>query len=105
MYLFCFNFILYGHTCCANLILIDVQYSLEAVFSFEKGLNGQNHSSGFHHAVKNPCSKISDSPPSLSAIWTTFHYTLNFEHVHLCSCPSLQKVLLSKIQLMKLDFA
>ena len=27
------------------LILIDVQYSLKTVFSFEKGLNRQNHSS------------------------------------------------------------
>ena len=34
------------------LILIDVQYSQKAVFSFEKGLNGQNHSSsGSHHLV------------------------------------------------------
>ena len=29
------------------LILIDVQYSRKAVFSFEKGLNYQNHSSSF----------------------------------------------------------
>ena len=36
------------------LILIDVQYSQKAVFSFEEGLNGQNHSSGSHHQVKNP---------------------------------------------------
>ena len=35
------------------LILIDVQYSHKAVFSFEKGLIGQNHSSsGYHHPVK-----------------------------------------------------
>ena len=35
------------------LILIDVQYSQKAVFSFEKGLNYQNHSSsGFLHLVK-----------------------------------------------------
>ena len=35
------------------LILIDVQYLQKAVFSFEKGSNGQNHSSsGFHHPVK-----------------------------------------------------
>ena len=45
------------------LILIDVQYSQNAVFSFEKGLNHQNHSpSGSHHPVKNSPSKISDSP-------------------------------------------
>ena len=35
------------------LILIDVQYSQNAVFSFEKFLNPQNHSSsGSHHLVK-----------------------------------------------------
>ena len=35
------------------LVLIDVQYSQKAVFSFEKGLNRQNHSSsGPHHPVK-----------------------------------------------------
>ena len=36
------------------LILIDVQYPQNAVFSFEKGSNCQNHSSsGSHHPVKN----------------------------------------------------
>ena len=35
------------------LILIDVQYSQNAVFSFEKGLNCQNHpSSGSHHSLR-----------------------------------------------------
>ena len=35
------------------LILIAVQYSQKAVFSFEKGLNGQNFSSsGSRHPVK-----------------------------------------------------
>ena len=44
------------------LILIDVQYSQNAVFSFEKGSNCQNHSSsGSHHPVKNSPSKIFDS--------------------------------------------
>ena len=32
------------------LILIDVQYLQNVIFSFEKGLNGQNYSSsGSHH--------------------------------------------------------
>ena len=58
------------------LILIDVQYSQKAVFSFEKGLNGQNHSSsGSHHLVKKiHLSKISDSPlypQLLTTIWKT----------------------------------
>ena len=44
------------------LILIDVQYSHKAVFSFKKGSNCQNHSSsGSHHPVKKSHSKISDS--------------------------------------------
>ena len=44
------------------LILIDVQYSQKAVFSFEKSSNSQNHfSSGFLHPVKILPSKISDS--------------------------------------------
>ena len=44
-----------------TLILIDVQNSQEAVFSFGKGSNGQNHSSlGFLYPVKkSPPSKIS----------------------------------------------
>ena len=33
-------------------ILIDIQYSQNAVFNFEKGLNRQNHSPGSHHPVK-----------------------------------------------------
>ena len=46
------------------LILIDIQYSQNAVFSFEKGLNRQNHSSSrFHQPVKKFLpSNISDSP-------------------------------------------
>ena len=43
------------------LILIDVQYSQEAVFTIEKGLNGQNHSSSSQHPVKKSPGKISDS--------------------------------------------
>ena len=34
------------------LILIYVQYSQKAVFTFEKGVNCQNDSSGSHHLVK-----------------------------------------------------
>ena len=63
------------------LVLIDVQYSQKAIFSFEKGMIGQNISSGSHHPVKKSPSKISDSfphwgesspPPTLlTAIWKT----------------------------------
>ena len=59
------------------LILIDVQHSRKAAFSFEKGLNWQNHSSsGSLHLVKKylsppPYSKISDSPPPLTTIQKT----------------------------------
>ena len=62
-----------------TLILIDVQYSQKAVFSFEKGLNCQNHSlSGSHHPVKKllPPSKISDSPPP-----TPYCYLEKFESI------------------------
>ena len=46
------------------LILIKVQYLQKVVFSFEKGSNGQNHSSsGSHHPIKKlSLSKISNSP-------------------------------------------
>ena len=46
-----------------TLILVDVQYSQKAVFSFEKSLNWQNHSSsGSLHLVKKLSpSKISNS--------------------------------------------
>ena len=47
------------------LILIDVQYSQKAVFSFEEGLSGQNHSSGSHHQVKK-------SPPATFQIFSYF---------------------------------
>ena len=48
------------------LILIDVQYSQNAVFSLEKCLTFQNHSSsGSIHLLKKSPSKISDPPPHL----------------------------------------
>ena len=45
-------------------ILIDVQYSQKAVFSFEKGSNLENHSSSgsLYPGKKITPSKISDSP-------------------------------------------
>ena len=47
------------------LILIDVQYSQNVVFNFEKFSNGQNHSSsGSHHLVKKSpqqCSLLFDT--------------------------------------------
>ena len=54
------------------LMLIGVKYTQKAAFSFEKGSNSQNHSSsGFHHLIKNPLSKISDPPCLLTTIWKT----------------------------------
>ena len=51
------------------LILIDVQYSQKAGFSFEKSLNRQNHiSSGFLSLVKTFPIKVSDTllhPPPI----------------------------------------
>ena len=47
------------------LILIDVQYSQKAVFSFEKGSDRQNHSSsGSVQSVKNPHSVKFPIPPN-----------------------------------------
>ena len=43
------------------LILIDVQHSQKALFSFEKGSNGQNHSSSCSDHPISP-SKISNPP-------------------------------------------
>ena len=60
-------------------ILIEVQYSQKAVFSFEKGSNHQNHSSpdSLHLVKKILPSKISDSPQPLATIWkTTIYKTL-----------------------------
>ena len=34
------------------LILIDIQYLKNAVFSLEEGLNGQNHSVDSHHLIE-----------------------------------------------------
>ena len=57
------------------LILIEVQYSQKAVFSFEKGSNHQNHSSSgsLHIVKKSPPSKMSNSPlpQPLTSIWKT----------------------------------
>ena len=47
------------------LILIDVQYSQNAVFSYEKGSNRQNHSSS-PPGKKIRSSKISDPHPPLN---------------------------------------
>ena len=48
------------------LVLIDVQYSQKAVFSFEKGSNHQNQSSSGSLYLVNtpPPSKISNPPPT-----------------------------------------
>ena len=49
------------------LILIDVQYLQNAVFSFEKGSNRQNHfSSGSHHPVTYPRQQNFRFPPPLT---------------------------------------
>ena len=63
------------------LILIDIQYLQNVVLSFEKGLNGQNHSSsGSHHHINLiPQTKLlipplgEKFPPPINAIWKTLH--------------------------------
>ena len=78
--IFYFNFVLFVHTGLVILILIDVQYLQNVVFSFEKGSNGRIHSSDSHHLIKkSPPNKIShfpapqwrEYPHSLNAIWKT----------------------------------
>ena len=55
---FFFNFILFGHIGHANFDFNQCFVFTKAVFSFEKGSNGQNHSfSASYHPVKNPHSK------------------------------------------------
>ena len=44
------------------LILIDVQYLQNVDFSFEKGLNVQNHSSASYHSLEKSPSKNFPSP-------------------------------------------
>ena len=52
------------------LILIDNQYPEKAVFSFEKGSNGQNHCSSGSHLPVTPS-------PSLSAKFTILAFSLH----------------------------
>ena len=67
------------------LILINVQYSQNAIFSFEKGSNSQNHSSsGSRDSKKIPTQQNfrfpapkpegGFTPAPLTAIWKTLHY-------------------------------
>ena len=50
------------------LTLIDVNYSHKVVFSFGKGLNCQNYSSGSYHPEKN-------RPPAKFPIWLYFFFS------------------------------
>ena len=61
-----------------TLILINVQYLQKDVFSLQKGLNGQNHSSsGPHHPIKkNPPTKF-PIPPPFNTIWKTLQSAMN----------------------------
>ena len=61
-------------------ILIDVQYSHKAVFSFEKGSIGQNHSSSGSHCLLNqpppthPTSHPANPPPNFAKPCIWFKY-------------------------------
>ena len=60
------------------LILIDVQYSQKAVFSFEKDLNGQNYSSSsFHYLVIPQQKSFICHPPRPAPTTTPYHYLEN----------------------------
>ena len=59
------------------LVLIDVQYSQNAIFSFERGSNCKNHSSlGSHHLLK----KIAPIPAHLLTVfgkpWVTVYFQI-----------------------------
>ena len=66
----CTTFVLISHSFKTQimliLILIDVQYSQNAVFSFEKFSNGQNHSSSNSHQI---------SPAVFTTFWHKFRET------------------------------
>ena len=47
-----------------GLILIDIQYLQNVVFSLENGSNGQNHTPGSHHLKKNPPQQNFTPPPN-----------------------------------------
>ena len=86
------------------LSLIDGQNSQKAIFSFEKGFSGQNHSSpGYHHLFSPPPllppAKNSWSSPSLNAIWKTLYsgfevlvlalltsWKISVQHFKMCFC-------------------
>ena len=60
------------------LILIDVQYLQNVLFSFEKGSNGENHSlTDSYHPMKKSPSRISHLPTGqefplpLNTVWKT----------------------------------
>ena len=63
------------------LILIDVQYSQNAVFRFEKGSNRQNHSSsGSHYPVKQFPRQNLQFPLPFTAIRKTLRTEQNNDH-------------------------
>ena len=67
------------------MILIDVQYLQNVVFSFEKGLSGQGHSSDLNHPIKKLPSRIPNmttggiSPP-FEKSWTSLVPSLPSEN-------------------------
>ena len=66
------------------LILIDVQYLNNVVFSIKKGSHGWNHSlSDSHHPIKKSRTKISLSPSYL-LIWKIMILILIEEKIKLC---------------------
>ena len=77
-----------------TVILLDVKYLQNVVFSFDRGLNGENHSSSdspppdkkiSHSKISYPYPILGGvSPLSLNAIWKTLEWmttkTENFQH-------------------------
>ena len=82
------------------LILNDIQHSQKVVSSFEKSSSWQNHSfSGSLHPLKNPTSKVSNSPHPTGKNLpspTPYHYLENPALVEQTFCQ-LKKVVLLRI--------
>ena len=102
MYHFCFNFIYsFGTQVILILVLIDIQYSQKAIFSFEEGSIDQNNSSsGSHHLIKKSSpAKYLICPLEIPPLITTIWKTMGIEYANLAkilwqlSCRNFLKVL------------
>ena len=100
---FCFNFILvYLFVLTSyslytqimlSLILVDVEYLQNVVFSFEKALNGQNHLSPDSH--ENPPQAEFRFPPPVKTIWKPL--IMHFFKLYLKVLVSSRKIIVNQL--------